>query len=141
VTPEQGRVQPDALTADLQEEAEVLQASIKAGSVAQIVVAVIAVLGLIYLLKFVLITTLVSVLLAFVLEPVVSVLSRIRIPRAVGALFAVVLLVVVAGGLTSFFYGRAVDFATQLPRYSGKFSPPWPTCGRKPARLKRAPVR
>jgi len=120
VTPEQGRVQPDALTADLQEEAEVLQASIKAGSVAQIVVAVIAVLGLIYLLKFVLITTLVSVLLAFVLEPVVSGLSRIRIPRAVGALFAVVLLVAVAGGLTSFFYGRAVDFATQLPRYSGK---------------------
>ena len=81
VTPEQGRVQPDALTPDLQEEAEVLQASIKAGSVAQIVVAVIAVIGLIYLLKFVLITTLVSVLLAFVLEPVVSGLSRIRVPR------------------------------------------------------------
>ncbi len=81
VTPEQGRVQPDALTADLQEEAEVLQASIKAGSVAQIVVAVIAVIGLIYLLKFVLITTLVSMLLAFVLEPVVSGLSRIRVPQ------------------------------------------------------------
>ena len=120
VTPEQGRVQPDALTADLQEEAEVLQASIKAGSVAQIVVAVIAVIGLIYLLKLVLITTLVSVLLAFVLEPVVSGLARIRVPRAAGALFAVVLLIALAGGLTSFFYGRAVDFATQLPKYSGK---------------------
>ncbi len=33
------------------EEAEVLQASIKAGSAAQIVVAVIAVIGLVYLLK------------------------------------------------------------------------------------------
>ena len=120
VTPELGRVQPDALTADLQEEAEVLQASIKAGSVAQIVVAVIAVIGLIYLLKFVLITTLLSVLLAFVLEPVVSGLARIRVPRAAGALFAVVLLIAVAGGLTSFFYSRAIDFATQLPRYSGK---------------------
>ena len=119
-TPVQGRVQPDALTAELQEEAEVLQASIKAGSVAQIVVAVIAVIGLIYLLKFVLITTLISVLLAFVLEPVVSGLARIRVPRAAGALFAVVLLIAVAGGLTSFFYGRAVDFATQLPKYSGK---------------------
>jgi hypothetical protein len=62
VGPDQGRVQPEALTADLSEEAEVLQASIKAGSVAQIVVAVIAVIGLIYLLKFVLITILVSVL-------------------------------------------------------------------------------
>jgi predicted PurR-regulated permease PerM len=120
VGPEQGRVQPDALTADLQEEAEVLQASIKAGSVAQIVVAVIAVIALIYLLKLVLITTLVSVLLAFVLEPVVSGLARIRVPRAAGALFAVVLLIALGGGLTSFFYGRAVDFATQLPRYSGK---------------------
>ncbi|MGC2184701.1 MAG: AI-2E family transporter [Terriglobales bacterium] len=119
-TPEQGSAKPDALAADLTEEAEVLQASIKAGSVAQIVVAVIAVIGLIYLLKLVLVTTLVSVLLAFVLEPVVSGLARIRIPRAAGALLAVLLLIALAGGLTSFFYGRAVDFATQLPRYSGK---------------------
>src|SRR5438445_13469858 len=41
-----------------EEEAEVLHASIKAGSVAQIVVAVIAVVGLIYLLKLVMVTTL-----------------------------------------------------------------------------------
>lgn len=120
VTPQQGGAQPDALAADLTEEAEVLQASIKAGSVAQIVVAVIAVIGLIYLLKLVLVTTLLSVLLAFVLEPVVSGLARIRVPRAAGALLAVLLLIALAAGLTSFFYGRAVDFATQLPRYSGK---------------------
>jgi predicted PurR-regulated permease PerM len=102
------------------DDAEVLQASIKAGSVAQIVVAVIAVIGLIYLLKLVLVTTLASVLLAFILEPLVGGLARIRIPRVAGALFAVALLVGLAGGLTSFFYGRAVDFATQLPKYSGK---------------------
>jgi predicted PurR-regulated permease PerM len=102
------------------EDAEILQASIKAGSVAQIVVAVIAVIGLIYLLKLVLVTTLSSVLLAFVLEPLVSRLARIRIPRAVGALLAVALMVGLAGGLTYFFYSRAVDFATQLPKYSGK---------------------
>src|SRR5438445_10527769 len=41
-----------------EEEAEVLHASIKAGSVAQIVVAMIAVVGLIYLLKLVMVTTL-----------------------------------------------------------------------------------
>lgn len=102
------------------EEAEVLQASIKAGSAAQIVVAIIAVLGLIYLLKLVLVTTLTSILLAFILEPLVAMLARIRVPRVAGALFAVVLLVGLAGGLTSFFYGRAVDFARQLPKYSGK---------------------
>jgi predicted PurR-regulated permease PerM len=58
--------------------------------------------------------------LAFILEPLVSALVRIRVPRAAGALIAVVLLVGLAGGLTSFFYGRAVDFARQLPKYSGK---------------------
>ena len=112
--------QPDVFATDQSDEAEVLQASIKAGSVAQIVVAVIAVIGLIYLLKLVLVTTLVSLLLAFVLEPLVNGLARIRVPRAGGALFAVVLMIALAFCLTSFFYGRAVDFATQLPRYSGK---------------------
>jgi predicted PurR-regulated permease PerM len=106
--------------ADTAEDAEVLQASIRAGSVAQIVVAVIAVIGLIYLLKLVLVTALASLLLAFVLEPLVSGLERIRVPRAFGALLAVVLMVGLAAGLTFFFYGRAVDFATQLPKYSGK---------------------
>lgn len=102
------------------EEAEVLQASIKAGSAAQIVVAVIAVIGLVYLLKVVMVTTLFSILLAFVLEPFVDRLARIGLPRTLGALLAVALMVGMAGGLTYFFYSRAVNFATQLPRYSGK---------------------
>jgi predicted PurR-regulated permease PerM len=105
---------------DSVEDAEILQASIKAGSVAQIVVAVAAVVGLVYLLKIVLVTTLLSILLAFILEPCVSRLARIGIPRSVGALLAVALLVGLAGGLTYFFYNRAVDFATQLPKYSEK---------------------
>lgn len=113
-------VAPPEVDADPTQDAEVLQASIRAGSVAQIVVAVIAVIGLIYLLKLVLVTTLASLLLAFVLEPLVSGLTRIRIPRAFGALLAVLLVVGLAVGLTFFFYGRAVDFATQLPKYSGK---------------------
>ena len=102
------------------EEAEILQASIKAGSVAQIVIAVIAVIGLIYLLKLVMVTTLFSILLAFVLEPLVGRLSKMHIPRTIGALLAVALMVCLAAGLTYFFYGRAVAFATQLPKYSGK---------------------
>ena len=109
-----------AVPAEATEDAEVLQASIRAGSVAQIVVAVIAVVGLLYLLKLVLVTTLASLLLAFVLEPLVSGLARLRVPRAFGALLAVLLLVALTVGLTFFFYNRAVDFATQLPKYSGK---------------------
>jgi predicted PurR-regulated permease PerM len=115
-----GPADPDAPSPESVEEAEVLQASIKAGSVAQIVVAVIAVLGLIYVLKLVLITTLTSLLLAFLLEPLASSLGRIGLPRWAGALLSVLLMMALALCLTFFFYSRAVDFATALPNYSGK---------------------
>jgi len=117
---------PDALQTQTEvaaaviEEAEILHASVKAGSVAQVVVAAIAVLGLIYLLKLVLVTTLSAMLLAFILEPLVDWLTRIGIPRAIASLLAVVLMVTLAVGLTYFFYNRGVDFTTQLPKYSGK---------------------
>jgi predicted PurR-regulated permease PerM len=116
------RVQPIAPPAGggSASEEEVLQASIRAGSVAQMVVASIAVIGLIYLLKLVMITTLFSILLAFILEPLVEALSRIRVPRAAGALIAVLLMVAIALTLGYFFYNRAVDFATELPKYSSK---------------------
>ena len=104
-----GDPQPEVPPVTASDDAEVLQASIKAGSVAQIVVAVIAVIGLIYLLKLVLVTTLASLLLAFILEPLVSALVRIRVPQAAGSLLLAVALVALAGVLTSFFYGRAVD--------------------------------
>ncbi len=107
-------------TAAVIEEAEILHASIRAGSIAQVVVAGIAVIGLLYLLKLVMVTTLVAILLAFVLEPLVGWFSRIRLPRPAGALLAVMLLVCVAGNLTFFFYNRAVGFAVQLPQYSEK---------------------
>ena len=108
------------LTAAVIEEAEILHASIRAGSVAQIVIAGVAVIGLLYLLKLVMVTTLVAILLAFVLEPLVGWLGRIRLPRPVGALVAVTLLICLAGNLTFFFYNRAVGFAIQLPQYSEK---------------------
>src|SRR2546421_5190620 len=103
-----------------EEEAEVLHASIKAGSVAQIVVAVIAVVGLIYLLKLVMVTTLTALLLAFILEPLVSGLSRLRLPRPAGALIAVLLTLALAGAPGHFFFPRAVDFAPDLPQYFGQ---------------------
>jgi predicted PurR-regulated permease PerM len=102
------------------EEVEVLQASIKAGSVAQIVVAVIAVIGLIYLLKFVLVTTLVSVLLAYLLEPPVRWLACLRIPRWIGALLVVLCGLALLGGLADYSYNSAVQFADQLPAYSAR---------------------
>jgi predicted PurR-regulated permease PerM len=114
-------VPENAIIAPLgEDEVEVIQASIRAGSVAQMVVAAVAVLILIYWLKIVLVTALTAALLAFVLEPVVGLASRIRIPRPAGATLAVVLMLAVLLGLSYFFYSRAVDFATELPKYSGK---------------------
>ncbi len=100
------------------EGVEVLQASIKAGTIAQIVIALVAVLGLIYLLKFVLVTTLVAVLLAYVFEPVVQWLARFRIPRGVGALLVVMSALAMFGGLAFYSYNSAVQFTDQLPGFS-----------------------
>jgi len=103
-----------------QEDEELLHASIKIGAVAQVVIALIAFIGLIYLLKLVMVTALVSVLLSFVLDPLVSLLAKARIPRAVGALVAVALLVAAVGFLTFYSYNQAVSFAEDLPKYSSR---------------------
>jgi predicted PurR-regulated permease PerM len=113
-----GSVAPLPVPEETVEDVEVLQASLKAGSVAQIVVAVIAFIGLIYLLKFVLVTTLVSVLLAYVFEPPVKWLVRFRIPRGIAALVVVLSALVVFGGLAFYSYNSAVQFTDQLPAYS-----------------------
>jgi predicted PurR-regulated permease PerM len=114
----------DVLTINNQEneneDEELLHASIKIGAVAQVVIAIIAAVGLIYLLKLVMVTALVSVLLSFVLDPLVTLLAKARIPRAAGAFVAVALLVVVVGFLTFYSYNQAVGFAEDLPKYSSR---------------------
>jgi predicted PurR-regulated permease PerM len=111
-------LEPTVTAEQTAEEVQVLHASIKAGTIAQIVLAVIATIGLIYLLKLVLVTTLVSMLLAYMLEPLVAWLVLLRIPRWLGALIAVLLALALAGGLSFFSYQRAAEFADQLPHYS-----------------------
>jgi predicted PurR-regulated permease PerM len=110
--------EPQVAAAQVAEGVEVLHSSVKAGSVAQIVVAAIAIIGLIYLLKLVLVTILTALLLAYVLEPVVGGLSRVKVPRWAGALLVVLLALVMAGGLTYYFYNTAVEFTDELPHYS-----------------------
>ena len=102
------------------EEAEILHASLRAGSVAQIVVAIIAIIGLLYLLKYVMVTILIALLLAFILEPLVHLLNSIAIPRAAGAFLAVVLAAGLAGGVGYFLCGRLGAFVAELPKYSDR---------------------
>jgi predicted PurR-regulated permease PerM len=101
-----------------EEEVELLRGSVQATVIAQFVIALAAAVGLIYLLKLVLLTILVSALLAFALDPLVVALAKIRLPRALGSAIAVLLLIALSLGLTFFFYSRAIDFLDELPRFS-----------------------
>ncbi len=86
---------------------------------AEVVIAVLVVLTACYVAKLILVVLLVSILLAFVLAPLVDLLGR-RLPRSVGALLAVVLLVAAVGGLGYVSLNKVDDFARELPRYSGR---------------------
>jgi predicted PurR-regulated permease PerM len=97
-----------------------LNTMLRAGAVAQIIVGATVVLAICYIAKLVLITLLVSILLAFMLDPLVSLLERIRIPRAAGAFLAVLVLLGATYGGSYFLYARAVSFVHDLPKYSDK---------------------
>src|SRR5215470_1999582 len=67
-------------------------ARVRAASSAQVIIAMVAVLAVCYFAKLVLVILLISILLAFVLAPVVDLMTRFRTPRSLGALIAVLLL-------------------------------------------------
>jgi predicted PurR-regulated permease PerM len=75
-------------------------------------------LGLAYVAKLVLVVLLSSVLVAFVLAPVVDFGIRMRLPRPLSALLAVFLLVGILYGVAFASYSKAVDFMDNLPKYS-----------------------
>jgi predicted PurR-regulated permease PerM len=97
-----------------------LRAAVRAGAIAQVIVGATVVLVVCYVGKIVLVTLLVSMLIAFMLEPLVSLLERVRVPRPLGAFLAVVLLLAAVYGASYFFYYRALSFAHELPKYSDK---------------------
>ncbi len=103
-----------------QQEERKINRALRAGSVAQIIVAVAAGLAMCYVGKLVLVTLLISVLITFMLEPFVVFLERIRVPRSAGAVLAVLLLLAATYGASYFFYNRAVSFIQELPKYSQK---------------------
>ena len=90
------------------------------GSGAQIVVAITAALAVCYFAKLVLITIFTSILLAFLLEPIVSRLQRWRLPRPAGSFVAVSLLMVCLYVVAYFSYNKALDFVDDLPRFTEK---------------------
>jgi predicted PurR-regulated permease PerM len=96
------------------------RASDKVSSAATTIVATAVVLTICYFAKPVLITLLVAILFAFLLEPIVNLFLRIRIPRPIGALMAMLLVGALLYGMTYAFYSKAIDFSQQLPQYTQK---------------------
>jgi predicted PurR-regulated permease PerM len=88
-------------------------------NVAQKVIATAAVLALCYFGKMVLVTILLAVMLAFMLEPLVGWLERHRVIRPIGAMIALLLTAGLLYAASYFSYVKAVDFARDLPKYSG----------------------
>ena len=106
---------------DLEEGVQGVHEELRKSTISQITLTILAVLAICYFAKLVLVTIFTSILIAFILEPLVRVLGRIRLPRSVASAIAVLIMLGLLYGLSYFFYQRAVDFARQLPKMSGEF--------------------
>lgn len=93
-------------------------ARIQSGSLA--VIAVGGVLTLMYVAQTVLVLTLVSVLIAFLLAPAVELCRRLHLPRSIGAMVAVLLMCATLYGIFYVSYSQADEFMSELPKYSGQ---------------------
>ena len=85
-----------------------------------VVLATGGVLTMMYLAKPVLMLTLGSVLIAFMLAPIVEICMRMHMPRSVGALIAVLLMCAVLYGVFYISFNQADEFVSELPKYSGQ---------------------
>ncbi len=98
---------------------EEFQRELRAASSALILLAIVATLTICYIAKLPIIVLLISILLAFILAPIADLFQRIRLPRSLAALIAVLLLMTVLYGIGQVSYNRAVAFSHELPKYSG----------------------
>src|SRR4051812_2892651 len=79
-----------------------------------------AILGLCYWAEMVLAVMMASVLIAFVLAPIVDLFMQLRLPRGVAAAIAVILLVALIGGIFYYSYNQAGSFIEDLPKYTAQ---------------------
>jgi predicted PurR-regulated permease PerM len=79
------------------------------------------IIGFAYCGESVLSVLFLAILLSFVLEPLVEFFAiHLRLPRALGALTAVILMLVVLYGIAYASYSRAIAFVDNVPQYSQK---------------------
>src|SRR6202163_2481043 len=87
-------------------------------NVSQRIIALGIVLAFLYWASSVVMTLLLAVLLAYFLDTVVEVLEKAHIPRALGALFVLLAVMSIIGGLGYLMVDRADQFLADWPRYS-----------------------
>src|SRR6202043_3340385 len=81
------------------------------------VVAAAIILLFCYYAQGVVITLLLSILLAYFLDPAVEFLERMRLPRTVGAMVMVLILIAVLVAVGYALGTRTADFAENWPKY------------------------
>jgi predicted PurR-regulated permease PerM len=86
------------------------------------IVAAAVIVACAYVASSVLITLIVSVLIAFVLDPAVEILERLRIPRWLGSLGMVLFVLLLLWMVGYLLYGRAAALAQELPAVSAKIT-------------------
>jgi predicted PurR-regulated permease PerM len=84
----------------------------------QRIIAMGIVFAFLYVASSIVMALLLAVLMAYFLDPVVGMLERIRIPRALGALLALLAVTAIFIGLGYLLVARAEQFVTDWPRYS-----------------------
>lgn len=93
---------------------------LRAQTLALTVIALGGVLTLMYVARSVLVLTMVSVLLAFMLAPIVELCLRMNVPRPVGSFLAVLLLCVAVFGVFQVSFSQASEVLDDLPKYSSR---------------------
>jgi predicted PurR-regulated permease PerM len=83
------------------------------------VIAAAIILLFVYYAQGVVITLVLSILLAYCLDPLVEFLERWAVPRTVGSMIIVLLLCAVLGAVIYGLWTRTSDFAENWPKYSG----------------------
>ena len=92
---------------------------VSASSFSLRIVAAAIILLFFYYAAGVVITLLLSVLLAYFLDPAVEFLERLHVPRTIGALLMVLLLITVIFSVGYGLWTRTSDFAADWPKYRG----------------------
>lgn len=82
------------------------------------IIAFAAFSALCYFGAAVIITIVLAILIAYMLDPIVNLLRRVRIPRPVAAVFVMLVSGVIVGAMLTLLFDRANEFSENLPKYS-----------------------